>query len=154
MWAAGVVILELYAGGLAALESGLGENAAVLLERISQKAKSSHGSVEAGDQAGAGCGGGGGGNGSGTGGGVGNGSGSGSAGGGRVIDAEDANQDVGERGRTMGGKKNMCHIDVPEDVLAVLKDMLTEEPHARPGSMEVGDREQPPSVVHFVRHRF
>lgn len=139
MWAAGVVILELYAGGLEALESGCGENAAALLESLSQKARGSYGGAEAGDQYRAGCG-----DGVGVGddGGVRNSSmySSGDCGVGeeRVL-AGGADQDAGERGRTVGGKKNMCHIDVPEDVRAVLRDMLSEEPHARPSSMEVSD---------------
>lgn len=130
MWAAGVVILELYAGGLEALESGCGENATALLESISRKAKGSYGGAEAGDQYRAGCG---------NDRGVGNGSGDCSVGEGGVPDAGDADEDVGERGRTMGGEKNTCHVDVPDDVLAVLRDMLTKEPRARPSSMEVGD---------------
>lgn len=120
MWAAGVVILEMYAGGLAALRGGRGEHARDLLETLVAKSRDFprvdevwqgegttsnccadvHVKAKTGDRLPAG--------------GVG-------AGG----------TDVSERIR------NKLRVDMPEEVLELLREMFRREPRDRPVSMEV-----------------
>lgn len=133
MWAAGVVILEMYAGGLAGLKEARGDNALDLLETCARHAEDVRNPVE---------------------------------GNGRVLtpkSRENTRQHEGAAGdaaiatrqdggqprakcaagsgslRGNGGTKKRItfRVDMPEGVLAVLRDIFQQEAGDRPESMEV-----------------
>lgn len=128
MWAAGVIILEQYAGSLKTLKAGHGDNAPALLETLSQKNKTRSGDSSRSVQSSSPID-----------------SGTGkslhfreSDGGGTTVYEGDMVGTVGrEEELTVDGKRKSCPIDMPNDVLSVLRELLTTEPRARPASMEV-----------------
>lgn len=121
MWAAGVVMLEMYAGSLAALPSGWGENALDLLEALVRNTpglSSSGGGEDSGDGA------------SSTG-----------------KDAEGRQPGVAaevEREKSPGdgglsGGRGAFRADMPEEVVAILREIFRREAEDRPESMEVSE---------------
>lgn len=129
MWAAGVIILEMYAGGLAALPAGRGEKAGDFLEILVESSRKSDfcqgdGARQKDCSA------------------TSNGGGHRDATvgaevevGGRVLGASGAagGNDVG-RGRNRRGK---LRVGMPEEVLEILREMFKREAGDRPVSMEV-----------------
>lgn len=129
MWAAGVLILEMYAGGLAALPAGQGENAGDLLETLVEGSRGSD-FCRADDvrQAGCCC---------------------------TTSNGDDPKEvNVGtERGarlKTAGGaggnhvgktrrKREKLRVDMPDEVLKLLREMFKREAGDRPVSMEVNE---------------
>ena len=125
-WAAGVIILEMYAGGLAALPAGRGENAGDLLETLVEKSRSDLCQADGVQREGC-C--------------------ATSKGG----DHEDVNVSTETGGRLRAGGKasgndvgrrrrgEKLRVDMPEEVLNVLRDVFKREAEDRPVSMEVND---------------
>lgn len=121
MWAAGVVILEMYAGGLAGLKAAGGDNALELLETCARNTSVTPTSTENTRQTGKGSGG-------------------GESATGRGREQTGAEGGVG-RGSPQGNggpkKRNIFRVDMPEGVLAVLREIFQQEAGDRPESMEV-----------------
>lgn len=134
MWAAGVVILEMYAGGLAGLKAAGGDNALDLLEtcarqtaNVTTPVEESGGVLttssrentrqhEGGDEDGAGAA-------------------------GRDVGQPQAMREAGSscsfRGNGGTTKRVTFRVDMPEGVIAVLRDIFQQEAGDRPESMEV-----------------
>lgn len=127
MWAAGVVILEMYAGGLATLPEGRGEKAGDFLETLVENSRKSDfcrgdgarqedccATSNGGDHRDANVG---------------------TEVGGQLAGAsgEAGGNDVG-RGRKKRGK---LRVGMPEEVLEILREMFKREAGDRPESMEV-----------------
>lgn len=121
MWAGGVVILELYAGTLAALRAGKGEHACELLETLLKERNPTpamdegleHESIVWHE------------------------------GGKDVVRVADEN---GQRPRSSAGgesdtgtrsRRNMLRVEMPEEVSEILRNIFKEQPERRPPSMEV-----------------
>ncbi len=119
MWAAGVVILEMYAGSLAALPSGWGENALDLLEALACNTpglSSSGAGEDSGDGASA----------------TGEGAERRQSG---VVGGVERNKSAGDGGSR--GGRGTFRVDMPEEVVAILREIFRRETEDRPESMEV-----------------
>lgn len=134
MWAAGVVILEMYAGGLTALTVGRGDNALDLLETCARHTADVTAPVAESrsvmtpkrrpnthqHEGGAG---------------------DGASATGRGLGRPRVAGGVGSgspRGNGGTKKRYTFRVDMPDGVLAVLRDIFQREPGDRPESMEVG----------------
>lgn len=132
MWAAGVVILEMYAGGLTTLVAGRGENARDLLEALVHNSRTGtstfhHGGARRKCSAQQNC--------DTT----------------RICKGDNATVDAGEpptrvrvdeRGGTVDSEKwkpGTFRVDMPEDILALMREIFKWKAEERPVSMEVND---------------
>lgn len=131
MWATGVLILEMYAGGLAALPAGQGENAGDLLETLVETSSRRVFCQADGGVRQEGCC-----TTSNRGGGGHKGINVGADAGGRLRAGGEVGGVVDVGGRR---RRNTLRVDMPEEVVILLREMFEREAEDRPVSMEVND---------------